>query len=319
VPAVAGGAVCLAGYIGVRLTQALLTVLMVLLAVFLIARVAGDPVTLLIGDNPAFKQKDIEQIKSNLGLNDALPVQFGRYLDNALHLDFGTSYRTRNPAMDDVMRRVPATLQLSLFAILISVLIALPVGILSAVRRGSVVDTFSRLFALVGQAAPNFWIGLVLIFVFAVRLHWFPTGGRGGLRYMVLPGLTLGWPAAAGLMRFTRSSMLEVLHSDYVTMARAKGLPGRVVVFKHALRNALIPIVTILGIRLGLIFASSVIVETIFAWPGLGQLFIQAIGVSDFPVIQACVVITAAAVVLMNLVTDLLYVLIDPRIRYGAH
>jgi len=305
----------LAAYIGFRLLQSALTVLMVLLAVFLIARVAGDPVTLLIGDNPEYRQADIERIKSNLGLNDPLPVQFGRYLADAVRLDFGESYRTHEPAMADVLRRVPATLQLALFAIVLSVVIAVPVGVLSAITRGSAVDSVARLFALVGQAAPNFWVGLMLIFFFSVQLGWFPTGGRDGLRSIILPGITLGWAAAASLTRLTRSSMLDVLQSDFVTMAKAKGLPRRTVIFKHALRNALIPIVTVLGIRLGFILSGSVIVETIFAWPGVGRLLVQAIRIADFPVIQSSVVLTAAAVVIFNLLTDLTYMLIDPRIR----
>ena len=305
----------MAAYIGFRLLQSALTVLMVLLAVFLIARVAGDPVTLLIGDNPEYRQADIERIKSNLGLNDPLPVQFGRYLADAVRLDFGESYRTHEPAMADVLRRVPATLQLALFAIVLSVVIAVPVGVLSAITRGSAVDSVARLFALVGQAAPNFWVGLMLIFFFSVQLGWFPTGGRDGLRSIILPGITLGWAAAASLTRLTRSSMLDVLQSDFVTMAKAKGLPRRTVIFKHALRNALIPIVTVLGIRLGFILSGSVIVETIFAWPGVGRLLVQAIRIADFPVIQSSVVLTAAAVVIFNLLTDLTYMLIDPRIR----
>ncbi|MBM3140070.1 MAG: ABC transporter permease [Chloroflexi bacterium] len=301
-------------YLLLRLLQSLLTILLVVMVVFLIARIAGDPVTLLVTFDAS--QSDINRLKQELGLADPLPQQFVRFLTDAARGDFGISFRTNRPAMQEVLSRVPASAQLAGFALLISLAISIPLGVLAAVTRGSLVDVIARFFALVGQAAPNFWVGLMLIFLFSVRFGWFPTGGRGGLDHMFLPALTLGTSASASLTRLTRSAMLDVINSDFVTMARAKGLPRRTVIFKHALRNALIPVVTILGVRVGVLISGSVIVETIFAWPGVGRLIIQAINVSDFPVVQAAITLTATSIVLANFLTDIVYMFIDPRIRY---
>lgn len=297
-----------------RVGQSLLTILLVMFVVFAVARVAGDPVTLLVDFDTS--QADIDQLKEELGLNDPLPVQFIEFVIDAARGDFGTSFRTSRPAMKEVLERVPASLQLAGLSLFFALVIAIPLGVLAAVSRGSVIDVIARLFALVGQAAPNFWVGLMLIFFFSVRLGWLPTGGRGGLDHMILPAITLGTAGAASIARLTRSALLDVLNSDFVTMARAKGLPRRTVIFKHALRNAMIPVVTILGLRIGALISGSVIVETIFAWPGVGRLIIQAINVSDFPVVQAAILLTATAVVFANLLTDIAYMFIDPRIRY---
>lgn len=297
-----------------RLVQSVFTLFLVLAVVFVIARVAGDPVTLLVTFDAS--QADIDRLREELGLSDPLPQQFVRFMGDALRGDFGTSFRTNRPAMNEVLERVPASARLAGLSLAFSLAISLPLGVLAAVSRGSVVDLFARFLALVGQAAPNFWLGLMLIFFFAVRLGWLPTGGRGGLDHMVLPAIALGTAGAASITRLTRSALLDVLNSDFVVMARAKGLPRRTVIFKHALRNALIPVVTILGLRIGTVISGSVIVETIFAWPGVGRLIIQAINVSDFPVVQAAVTLTASAVILANLLTDIAYMLVDPRIRY---
>lgn len=297
-----------------RVGQSLLTILLVMFVVFAVARVAGDPVTLLVDFDTS--QADIDQLKEELGLNDPLPVQFIEFVIDAARGDFGTSFRTSRPAMKEVLERVPASLQLAGLSLFFALVIAIPLGVLAAVSRGSMIDVIARLFALVGQAAPNFWVGLMLIFFFSVRLGWLPTGGRGGLDHMILPAITLGTAGAASIARLTRSALLDVLNSDFVTMARAKGLPRRTVIFKHALRNAMIPVVTILGLRIGALISGSVIVETIFAWPGVGRLIIQAINVSDFPVVQAAILLTATAVVFANLLTDIAYMFIDPRIRY---
>ena len=297
-----------------RIGQSLITILLVMFVVFIAARVAGDPVTLLVDFDAS--QADIDELRGELGLDDPLPVQFIRFVGDAVQGDFGTSFRTSRPAMGEVMDRVPASLQLASLSLLFAIVISVPLGVLAAITRGSPIDVFARFLALVGQAAPNFWLGLMLIFFFSVRLGWLPTGGRGGLDHMILPAITLGTAGAASLARLTRSAMLDVLNSDYVTMARAKGLPRRTVIFKHALRNALIPVITILGLRIGTLVGGSVIVETIFAWPGVGRLIIQAINVSDFPVVQAAILLTASAVVFANLLTDIAYMFIDPRIRY---
>lgn len=297
-----------------RVAQSLLTILLVMFVVFAVARVAGDPVTLLVDFDTS--QADIDRLKGELGLNDPLPVQFIEFVADAVRGDFGTSFRTSRPAMREVLERVPASLQLAGLSLFFALAIAIPLGVLAAVTRGSIIDVIARFFALVGQAAPNFWVGLMLIFFFSVRLGWLPTGGRGGLDHMILPAITLGTAGAASIARLTRSALLDVLSSDFVTMARAKGLPRRTVIFKHALRNAMIPVVTILGLRIGALISGSVIVETIFAWPGVGRLIIQAINVSDFPVVQAAILLTASAVVFANLLTDIAYMFIDPRIRY---
>ena len=303
------------GYIALRLGQSLLTVFVVLAIVFVVARLSGDPVTLFAP--PEARKEDIDNLKEQLGLTQPLPVQFVHFLSEAARGDFGNSFRTNQPAMREVLERVPNTLQLSIAALLISIFIAVPAGMLSAIDKGGLFDRFGKVIALLGQAMPNFWLGLLLIFFFGVRLHWLPTGGKGGINHIILPALTLGSFTMAALMRLTRSAMLNVLDSEYVTMARAKGVPESVIVFKHAFRNALLPVVTILGLQAGRLVAGSVIVETIFAWPGMGRLSIQAINSSDYPVVQAAILLTSASIVLANLGVDLLYAFIDPRIRFA--
>jgi len=303
------------GYITLRLVQSLFTIFVVLAIVFFVARLSGDPVTLFA---PAEARKaDTDKLKQQLGLDKPLPVQFARFLGEAVRGDFGSSFRTNQPAMREVLERVPNTLQLSLVALLFSMLISVPAGVLSAINKGGPFDRFGKIIALVGQAMPNFWLALLLIFFFGVRLGWLPTGGKGGISHIILPAVTLGSFTMAALMRLTRSAMLNVLDSEYVTMARAKGVPEWAVVFKHAFRNALLPVVTILGLQAGRLVAGSVIVETIFAWPGMGRLSIQAINSSDYPVVQAAILLTAASIVLANLGVDLLYAFIDPRIRFA--
>lgn len=297
-----------------RIGQSLITILLVMFVVFMAARVAGDPVTLLVDFDAS--QEDIDKLRGELGFDDPLPIQFVDFVSDAIRGDFGISFRTSRPAMGEVLERVPASLQLASLSLLFALVISIPLGVLAAITRGSSLDMFARFLALVGQAAPNFWIGLLMIFFFSVRLGWLPTGGRGGFDHMILPAITLGTAGAASLARLTRSAMLDVLNSDYVTMARAKGLPRRTVIFKHALRNAMIPVITILGLRIGTLISGSVIVETIFAWPGVGRLIISSINVSDFPVVQAAILLTASAVVFANLLTDVAYMFIDPRIRY---
>jgi peptide/nickel transport system permease protein len=302
-------------YLIFRFGQTVLTVFVVLAIVFTVARFSGDPITLFAPSEAT--QADIDKIKTELGFNDPIPVQFARFLADAVRGDFGHSFRTSQPAMLEVLERVPNTLQLSVAALLIAVAVAVPAGVASAVNKGGIFDRFGKIIALVGQAMPNFWLGLLLIFFFAVKLRWLPTGGKGGWENIILPALTLGSFTMAALMRLTRSAMLNVLDSEYITMARAKGLPEWVVVLKHGLRSALIPIVTILGLQVGRLISGSVIVETIFAWPGMGRLSIQAINSSDYPVVQAAILLTSAAIVLANLGVDILYGFIDPRIRFA--
>ena len=305
----------MARFLLVRIAQSLVTILLVLIVVFAISRVAGDPVTLLVSFD--FSQEQIEEVRDELGLNDPLVAQFARFLGNAVQGDFGDSFRTDRPAMEEVLDRAPATAQLAVLSLAISLVISIPLGVLAAIKRGTLADGVARFFALIGQATPSFWLGLMLIFFFAVRLGWFPTGGQGGLDHLILPAVTLGTAAAASITRLTRSSMLDVWNRDYMTLARAKGVPERTVILKHGFRNAMIPVLTILGLRIGTLLAGSVVVETIFAWPGVGRLIIQAIQVSDYPVVQAAVLLIATTVVVANLLTDLAYMVIDPRIRYA--
>lgn len=302
-------------YVLLRLIQSVVTVFLVLSVVFAMARVGGDPVIFLIDVSETTEEEE-QAFRESLGLTDPVPVQYVRFISRVARGDFGQSFRTDRPALKEVLDRVPASLQLASVSLLISLGISIPLGLLAAVTRGSLADVVARFFALIGQAAPNFWVGLLLIFFFSVRLGWFPTGGRGGLDHMILPAITLGTAAAASLTRLTRSAMLDVLNSDFVTMARAKGLPRRTVIIKHAFRNAMIPVLTILGLRIGGLISGSVIVETIFAWPGVGRLIIQAINNADFPVVQAAILVTASAVVLANLLTDIAYMFVDPRIRF---
>jgi peptide/nickel transport system permease protein len=305
----------MARFLGRRLGYAVITVGLVVTVVFWMSRVAGDPVTLLAGFDVTEESKD--QIRADLGLDDPLVVQYGHFVTDITRVDFGESFRTGRPAMEEVMNRLPATLTLALTALTFAVVIAVPLGVLAALKRGRWPDTLARFVALLGQAVPNFWLGLLLIFFFAVRLDLFPTGGRDdGFMSLVLPAFTLCTASLASLTRLTRSAMIDVLNQDYVTLARLKGLRSRRVILRHGLSNALIPILTILGLQIGLLLAGSVVVETIFAWPGVGRLVIQSLEVSDYPVVQAAVLIIALSVVLANLATDLVYMIVDPRIRY---
>lgn len=305
----------MARFLLIRVAQSVVTVTLVVFVVFVMSRVAGDPVTLLAGFD--FSQEDIAEVREELGLNDPLHEQFGRFLLDIARGDFGTSFRTNQPAMDEVLSRAPATAQLALVSMAISLAISIPLGVVAAIKRGSITDSVARFFALLGQATPNFWLGLMLIFFFAVRLGWLPTGGRPDWKALILPAFTLGTASAASITRLTRSAMVDVLNQDYITQARLKGLPERTVVLRHGFRNAMIPVLTILGLQIGILLAGSVIVETIFAWPGVGRLIIQSLGVSDYPVVQAAVLLIATTVVVANLITDIVYMIIDPRIRYA--
>ncbi len=298
-----------------RFLRTIVVVWGVVTVVFVVARLSGDPISLLVA--PETPPAEIQALRDRLGLNDPLPVQYAVFLRQAVQGDFGTSLRYRQDALQVVLDRVPATLQIAAAAFAFAVVIALPVGILSAVRPNSVFDNVAMLFALVGQAVPTFFLGIVLILLFAVQLGWFPTSGLNSPTGLVLPAITLGAFAAASIARLTRSAMLEVLGQDYVRTARAKGLGEQSVVRGHALRNALVPVVTIMGLQFGTLLGGSVVTETVFALPGLGRLIIQSIGNRDYPVVQAGVFLIAIAFVVVNLVVDVLYAVLDPRIRLG--
>ena len=300
-------------YLFRRFLQSLLVLLGVSFVVFGILFLTGDPALVLMPPDASIE--DIAKFREQMGFNDPFLVQYGRFLKGALRGDFGESVRHGEPAFDLVMERMPATFELSGAALLIALCLAIPAGILSAVKRNSILDYISTVVALLGQSMPTFWLGIMLILLFSVHFNLLPSSGRGGWENMVLPAITLGLFTTARITRLTRSGMLEVLNQDYIRTARAKGVANRPVVWKHALKNAAIPIVTIVGIELGTLLGGSVITETIFAWPGVGRLSVQAIYNRDYPVVQAAVFTLSATFVLVNLIVDVLYTYLDPRIR----
>ena len=306
----------MAGHLIPRLLQSIMVVFVVVSLVFVGSRLIGDPIEAYSAQNAT--QEAIDAARERLGLLDPLIVQYGNFLWGVVRLDFGESIFTSQPAWDEVSARLWATVQLSLAAFVLILAIGVPIGVLAAVRRGSVPDLLARLVALVGQAMPNFWLGLLLIFIFSVRLGWLPTSGRGGFENLILPAITLAGFGAAAAMRLTRSGMLEVLSNDYIRTAQAKGLTNRTVIVRHALRNALLGLVTVLGIMLAQLLAGSIIVEVVFAWPGVGRLIFRSISLRDFPVIQVGVLVIAVWFVVINILVDLSYNFLDPRIRVGT-
>ena len=296
-----------------RLLQSLLVLLGVSFVVFGILYLTGDPALVLLP--PDATPEDVQKFRESMGFNDPFFVQYGRFLAGALQGNFGKSIRHDESAFHLVVERMPATFELAGAALVIALGLAIPAGIVSAVRRNTVLDYVSTVVALLGQSMPTFWLGIMLILLFSVQLNLLPSSGRGTLQHLLLPAVTLGLFTTARVTRLTRSGMLEVLSQDYIRTARAKGVSGPPVVWKHAFKNAAIPIVTIVGIELGTLLGGSVITETIFAWPGVGRLSVQAIYNRDYPVVQAAVFLLASTFVLVNLVVDLLYTYLDPRIR----
>jgi peptide/nickel transport system permease protein len=299
-----------------RFLQSIVSIFVVSLVVFALVRLSGDPVTIMMPAEAS--QKDIELMRASLGLDRPWPVQYWRFATRAIQGDFGKSVRFRRPAMDLIAERYAATLELGGLAVLIVIIVALPVGVYSAVRRGTALDYTARAFAALGQAVPPFWLGLVLVLIFGVMLHLLPTSGRGTPLHVLLPGITLGWFAVAGLMRLTRSSMLDVLGSEYVKLARIKGLPERQVIWKHAFKNAALPVVTFAALLFVALLNGSIIVETVFGWPGLGLLVIEAVDSRDYPIVQAVVLILSTMYIGVNLLVDVLYAYLNPKIRYSS-
>jgi peptide/nickel transport system permease protein len=279
----------------------------------LIHFIPGDPAQAMLGEGAA--PEDVAQLRERLGLDRPLLVQYGSFLQGLLRGDLGVSLRNDQPVTQQIIERMPATAELALASMAVAVLIALPLGIIAAVWRGTVVDHSAMTLSLVGISVPNFWLGPLLAIVFAVELGWLPVGGRGTVAHLVLPSLTLGAALAAILARMTRASLLEELREPYVLAARAKGVSRSRAVLHHAFRNSLIPIVTILGLQFGVVLTGAVITETIFAWPGIGRLLIQSISFRDYPTVQGCVLLIAVTYVGVNLITDLTYGFLDPRIR----
>lgn len=300
-------------YIARRLVQAVFVLLGVSLAVFMLVRLSGDPAAIMLPLDAT--QDQYQALRRELGLDDPIAVQFGRFLARAVRGDFGESLRSQQPALGLVMERLPATITLAGSSLLFSLIIAFPIGIYAALHPRSLRDRLSMLFALFGQSAPVFWLGIMLILLFAVQLRWLPTGGYGEVKHLILPTVALGLYSAARTARLVRSGMLETLAEDYIRTARAKGLSPARVVIQHALRNALIPVVTVIGLDAATLLSGAVITETVFGWPGVGRLVVQAIGQRDYPVVQATVALVALIYVGLNLAIDVAYAYLDPRIR----
>ena len=301
------------GFLVYRLLRLLIALWCVVTVVFVVMRLSGDPVPLLLPPDASIAE--MERLRHDMGLDRPIYVQYGVFINQAVQGDFGRSIHFRTSAMQVVWERVPATLELAFVSFVCAIVVAIPAGVVSAIRRGSVYDNIVMGVALVGQAAPTFYIGIMLILVCSLRLNLFPTSGRGGWQNLVLPGVTLGAFAMASIARITRSAVLEIMQADYIRTARAKGLPEFWTLAKHTMRNAAIPIVTIVGLQLGNLLGGAVVTETIFSWPGIGRLAIQSIYNRDYPIVQSCVFITAAMFVILNLLVDVAYGILDPRIR----
>ena len=300
-------------FIGRRLGYSLLSLLVLSLTIFLFVRVTGDPATLLV--EPGASDDDIAAIHQKFGLDRPLWMQYGLFMLHLARGDFGQSFYYQTPVLELYLDRLPNSLLLAAVAMTFSLVVGIPTGILAAVRVGRFWDSAGKLFALLGLSLPSFFVGLVMILVFSVYLGWLPSSGTGGVLHIVMPAFALGWYFAASHMRLTRSSMLEVLGSEYIKLARLKGLPQSMVICKHAFKNALIPVVTLAGINLVLMINVAVVVETVFAWPGVGRLLYEGISFRDFPVVQGVVIMGGTMIVAVNLLVDVVYAVIDPRIR----
>ena len=301
-------------FIIVRAFQAVATLWILSVVVFASVHLTGDPALYLLG--PETTDETYAQLKKNLGLDRPLIIQYLRFANNVIHGDFGISTYSGRSARDILFERFPATLQLAGAAFVLSLLLGIPLGILSAIKRDTVFDNFAKLFAVIGISAPPFWIAIMLVLLFGGILGWLPTFGRGGISHFILPVSVLAWAGMAGYVRLARSAMLEVLDSDYVKFARVKGLRENSVIWKHALRNALIPMLTFAGLTLAGLLNGSIAVEVVFAWPGLGRLMLQGITSRDFPIIQATVLAAGFFYIFTSLVVDILYAYVNPRIRF---
>lgn len=298
-----------------RLLQGAISIVGVSIVIFMISRLSGDPVVILLPLEAP--QSVIDELRRTLGLDQPLWTQYLIFVQHALSGDFGRSYRWQMPALQLILERLPATIELAICALVFSISIAVPVGVLSAVHRGSWIDKLARIFAMLGQAMPPFWVGLLLILVFAVELNWLPAFGADSPKHVILPAIALGWYPVAAQTRIVRSAMLDVLDSDYIRLSRSLGTPERQVIWKYALRNAAVPLVTMLGVYFAGMLGGAFVVETIFAWPGVGRTVVEAVFSRDFPVVQAGVLFSSILFVVSNLLVDLSYGLIDPRIRDG--
>lgn len=296
-----------------RSVYAIVTLFILSLTIFTVVRLTGDPVTLLA--EPGARAEDLARVRTEWGLDRPWPVQYLAFAKNVVTGRLGNSFNYEMPVSTLYFQRLPNSLELALAATMISFFIGIPAGIISAVKVNTPWDSFGKIIALLGLAIPGFWLGLVMILVFSVWLEWLPTSGQGGWRNLIMPAVALGWYFAASLLRLTRSSMLEVLRSEYVKLARLKGLPGYAVIVIHAFKNALIPVLTLAGVNLVVMLNAAVIIEVIFAWPGIGRLLYEGIFQRDFPLVQGIVMEAGIMIVAINLIVDILYAYIDPRIR----
>ena len=304
-------------YIIRRLFQAIFTLLALSLAVFLAVHSTGDPALYLIGVEGEGEKEQYEALKKEMGLDKPVMVQYGYFLSRIIRADFGKSTINQKPARESLFERFPATIQLAGAAFALEIVVGVALGILSAVKRDTLIDLFGKFFAVIGIATPNFWVAIMLVLLFGAILGWLPTFGRGGPEHLILPAFVLGTAGMAGMTRLVRSSMLEVLDSEYVKFARVKGLPERLVIYKHALKNAAIPALTFGGLSLAGLLNGSVVIEVVFAWPGIGRLLLEGIQRRDFPVVEAAVLAAGTLYIVSALVVDILYVYVNPRIRYG--
>lgn len=303
----------MAKYLGKRLLQSLIAIFGITLIVFFVLNIAGDPVALMLPPTASFQE--IETMREKMGYNDPVLIQYLRFLSNAVKGDFGMSYNYNEPALSVVMERVPATVTLAVTAMGIALLIGIPAGIISAVRRNSRLDTVIRSLALLGQCIPAFWLGIMMMLLFAVKLKWLPTSGFQSWSALFMPAFTLGVFTAATITRMLRSNMIEIMSKEYIDVAKAKGLRSYTVVMKHAFKNALSSVLTVLGLQIAGLLGGSVITETVFAWPGIGRLLVQSINNNDFMVVEVIVILMATAFVCINFVVDVLYCVINPRIK----
>jgi peptide/nickel transport system permease protein len=303
-------------YLFIRVLHSLITLLVVSFLVFGMGRLSGNPLDILLPEDATQEQYD--RLNHRWGFDKPIIVQYWKFIQNALQGDLGDSLVKPDSAMELVAERLPATIQLAMFSLAISTVIAVPIGVLAAVKRDTPLDYFGKIIALLGQSVPSFWLGLMLMWVFAVQLDWLPATGTGSIKNMIMPAIALGWFQVAAVMRLLRSSMLDVLDSEYVKLARIKGLNENKVIWKHCLRNAAIGPLTYYGVIAGILLTGSVITEQVFQWPGTGLLAIEAVRNRDFPVLQAVIIVFAGIFVACNLIVDILYAYLDPRIRYST-
>ena len=315
-PAAHQGVVGVQRYLVSRIVQSFLVLLGVVLIVFFMVRVTGDPTSLMVSREAS--AETVAAFREAMGFNRPLLAQFGSFVGNAVQGDFGRSLLYKSAALPLILERLPATIQLAATAMLMAVVIAVPLGILGGARRGSVWDAAARTVGLLGQAVPNFWLALIMIIVFAVKLRWFPAFGRDSFKSVIMPAFVLGLAPMGQMVRLMRSAVLDVRGEDYIRVAYSKGLPVGVIYARHILRNAAMPLISVLGVQFGYLLGGSIYIETIFAWPGLWRMVAEAVSGRDFPLVQAIALFSSLIVVALNLCTDIAYALIDPRIRYGS-